>query len=454
MARRPPRNVRTRRAVVRAGVGEGEIVELTLGEPAHGGACVSRQDSGRVVFVRHGLPGERVRARITSARNTLAWAEVEEVLEASPDRVPSVWPEAGPGGVGGGELAHVRPAGQRRWKEDVLRGQLRRVGGEALSAAVEELGGVRVLPAPGDQGEADRLLGRRTRIELVVAPDGRAGMHRYRARDVVPLEDMPLAVPGIRDLRLFGADSPWNAVWAPGERIRVVAPTGDAPVVATPSGTCTLRDGAPARIEDRPLTWLVRGPGADVAEQGGDPFAVRARGFWQTHVRGADVLADAVSRTADVQDGARVLELYAGAGLFTRSLARAAGPRGRVLSLEGDEDAVADATANLEGLAQAETFVGDVDRSGVLDLTGELGAHGGPAVVVLDPPRAGAGRDVCLALGSIGAQRIVLVACDPAAGARDLRALVEAGYALESLEAWDLFPHTHHVEFVAALTRA
>ncbi len=454
MARRPPRGVRTRRAAARAGSGGGEVVELTLGGPAHGGACVARQDSGRVVFVRHGLPGERVRARLTSARTTLAWAEVEDVLEASPDRVPSVWPEAGPGGVGGGELAHVRPSAQRGWKENVVRGQLRRVGGELVAAAVDECGGVHVLPAPGDADDADPLVGRRTRIEMTVAPDGRAGMHRYRAREVVPLEDMPLAVPAIRDLQLFGADSPWNTVWSAGERIRVVAPTGGTAVVVTRSGVWQLRDGQPERVEDRPLTWMVRSPSVNAgATDPGDPFIVRPRGFWQTHVRGADVLADAVSRVADVHDGDRVVELYAGAGLFTRSLARAAGPRGQVLSLEGDEDAVADASSNLEGFAQAQTFVGDVDRSGVVDLAGELRGRGAPDVIVLDPPRAGAGRDVCLAVGGLGAPRVVLVACDPAAGARDLRALVDSGYTLDSFEAWDLFPHTHHVEFVAGLTR-
>jgi tRNA/tmRNA/rRNA uracil-C5-methylase (TrmA/RlmC/RlmD family) len=449
-----------RRAANRAEPGEEEVLELTLGEPAHGGACVAREESGRVVFVRHGLPGERVRARVTSTRNTLAWAEVAEVLDPSPDRVPSVWPEAGPGGVGGGELAHVRPSAQRRWKETVLRGQLRRVGGEALLDAVTALGGVRVDPTPGDGDEADPLLGRRTRIELVVTPDGRAGMHRYRTREVVGVEEMPLAVPAIQELGLFGSDSPWGGVWRAGDRVRAVAPNGGEAVLVAPSGAWALREGRPTRVEDEPLTWTVRRPGG--APDAQETFSVRARGFWQSHVRGAETLAEAVMRASQVAEGDRVMELYSGAGLFTRFLAQAAGPAGRVASLEGDEGAVADATANLEGWPQAETFVGTVDAAGVLELAGELGAGGASEgrgseaaadVVVLDPPRAGAGRDVCRALCSLGAPRVVLVSCDPAAGARDLRALAEGGYALESFEAWDLFPHTHHVEFVAGLTR-
>ena len=96
-------------------------------------------------------------------------------------------------------------------------------------------------------------------------------------------------------------------------------------------------------------------------------------------------------------------------------------------------------------------FAGNVDREGVVDLSGQLGAV--PDVVVADPPRAGAGAEVCEAIAATGAPRVVLVSCDPAAGARDLRALTEAGYELASLQAWDLFPHTHHVEMVSVLRR-
>ncbi|MDQ4024173.1 MAG: TRAM domain-containing protein, partial [Actinomycetota bacterium] len=97
----------------------GREVELEIGPVAHGGHCVARLD-GRVVFVRHTLPGERVRARVTEGGNRFWRADAVEVLEASADRVPSAWPEAGPGGVGGGELAHVALPAQRRWKSQVL----------------------------------------------------------------------------------------------------------------------------------------------------------------------------------------------------------------------------------------------------------------------------------------------------------------------------------------------
>ena len=248
--RRPSPRRRTASAQPREGIGE--ILQLSVGEPAHGGACVARDESGRVVFVRHAAPGEVVRARVTAVQKKLAWADAIEIVEPSPDRVDSVWPQAGPGGVGGGELAHLTPAAQRDWKTRVIAGQLRRVGGEALAEAVDALGGVRVAPAPGDEDPGDPLTGRRSRIDVVIDADGRAGMHEFRGRRVIALEDMPLAVPGIRELGLFDEDTPWRRLWKPGDRVRAVAPSGGEPVVLIGEDTYAA-DGV--RIDTDVLRW-------------------------------------------------------------------------------------------------------------------------------------------------------------------------------------------------------
>ena len=444
-SRRRP-SPRRRPAPMQPREGIGEILQLTVGEPAHGGACVARDESGRVVFVRHAAPGEVVRARVTAVQKKLAWADAIEVVEASADRVESVWPQAGPGGVGGGELAHLTPAAQLDWKSRVIAGQLRRVGGEALAEAVDALGGVRVAPAPGDEDPGDPLTGRRSRIDVVIDADGRAGMHEFRGRRVIALEDMPLAVPGIRELGLFDEDTPWRRLWKPGDRVRAVAPSGGEPVVLIGEDTYAA-DGV--RIDADVLRWNVP------VGSGVESYYVRPSGFWQTHVRGAEVLANAVLTAAfgagEAGAGRAVMELYSGAGLFSVPLARAVGESGRVVTLEGDEGAVRDAGENLAAFDWVDAFAGNVDREGVVDLSGQLGAV--PDVVVADPPRAGAGAEVCEAIAATGAPRVVLVSCDPAAGARDLRTLTEAGYELESLQAWDLFPHTHHVEMVSVLSR-
>ena len=449
MSPRPSRrrpSPRRRPALAQPRDGIGEVLRLTVGEPAHGGACVARDESGRVVFVRHAAPGEVVRARGTAVQKKLAGADVVEVVEASPDRVPSVWPQAGPGGVGGGELAHLTPAAQRDWKSRVIAGQLRRVGGEALSEAVEALGGVHVAPAPGDEDANDPLTGRRSRIDVVIDADGRAGMHEFRGRRVIALEDMPLAVPAIRELGLFDEDTPWRHLWKPGDRVRAVAPSGGEPVVLIGEDTYAA-DGV--RIDVDVLRWNVP------LGSGVESYYVRPSGFWQTHVRGAEVLANAVPAAAfgahEAGAGRAIMELYSGAGLFSVPLARAVGESGHVVTLEGDEGAVCDAGDNLAAFDWVDAFAGNVDREGVVDLSGQLGAV--PNVVVADPPRAGAGAEVCEAIAATGAPRVVLVSCDPAAGARDLRALTECGYTLASLQAWDLFPHTHHVEMVSVLSR-
>jgi tRNA/tmRNA/rRNA uracil-C5-methylase (TrmA/RlmC/RlmD family) len=144
-----------------------------------------------------------------------------------------------------------------------------------------------------------------------------------------------------------------------------------------------------------------------------------------------------------------VLDLYAGAGLFGGALAPAVGADGRVVCVEADAGACAAAEANLAGLPQAEVWQGEVDAEGLTELLG--GLDGGPSVVVLDPPRAGAGPAVSRVLAGSGARAVVYVACDPAALARDVAAFAAEGWRLTGLRAFDAFPMTAHVECVALL---
>ncbi|WP_298457234.1 class I SAM-dependent RNA methyltransferase [uncultured Cellulomonas sp.] len=415
------------------------MVELTVGPVAHGGHCVARLDDdgaaggrGRVVFVRHTLPGERVRVRLTeTAADASFWrADAVEVLEASPDRVPSAWPEAGPGGVGGGELAHVALPAQRAWKAAVVAEQLQRLAKLDRQVVVEA--------APGDDERGG--LGWRTRIDLVADPSGRAGMLGHRSHTVHPLTTMPLASEAIADLDL------WARTWRPGARIEAVAPVGEAPLV--------LVDGVPhvgGRADTRPNA---RSTVREHLRLGDREYTYRvaADGFWQVHRQAPGVLARAVLDGLGDVDGATVLDLYAGAGLFTLPLADAVGSTGEVVSVEGDERAVRDARRNVHDRPQVELHAGEVARvlSGAVDADSDV-VHAD--AVVLDPPRVGAGRKVVAAIAELRPERIVYVACDPAALARDVSYLGEAGYALSGLRAFDLFPMTHHVECVAVLER-
>ena len=443
-------------------------ITLAVGAPAHGGHCVARpvdDPGGRVIFVRHSLPGEIVRARLTEMTSRTWRADAVEILQASPDRVDSVWPEAGPAGVGGGELAHVALDAQRTWKRWVLADCLRRIGGQEVADAVASLpeaasgAAVPVEPMPTDaEAQASTSARRRalagtatrTRVSLTVTDDGEPGMHAFRSGTVLPLRRLPLAVAAITEIGLLERPR-WRAHYRPGMRIEAVAPSGGEPVVL---------------LDDRLLTAQARSTGrrrvqevvdASALGLGELTYSVHAEGFWQVHVDAPRVLVERVVRAALGEDldraaGSRVLELYSGAGLFTLPLAALVGGAGQVLSLEGDEQAVRDARRTLHDHPAARLAAGRVSPRSVRELAGSFTGDR-PDVVVIDPPRQGAGREVIEAVAALGAERIVLVACDPAALARDLGTLLHAGYVLSSLSALDMFPHTHHFETIAVLDR-
>src|SRR4051794_3257626 len=423
-----PRHSRARRGS-RDGAGlgwTGTELEVTVGPVAHGGHCVARHE-GRVVFVRHALPGERVVVRVTEDRHPgYCRADAIEVLEASPHRVERPCPYSGPGKCGGCDWQHVSPDEQRRLKAAVVREQLARLAGlEDVDVTVEEL--------PGGP------LRWRSRARFAVDRTGTPGLRRHRSHDVVVLDDCPITVePAARAVLAHR----WPGAGAV-----------DVSVDSAGRVTTTRLDR-----RGRPQGSRVLRPGSDVAEApaaraerraGGRDWEVEGTGFWQVHPAAADALVAAVTEMAAAQPGETVLDLYAGAGLFGGALAPAVGPEGRVICVEADEAACAAADANLDGLPQAEVWQGAIDDDGLAELLAEL--DGMPDVVVLDPPRAGAGPAVSRRIAATGARAVVYVACDPAALARDVATFGSAGYRLAALRGFDAFPMTAHVEVVALL---
>ncbi len=415
-----------------------ELIELEVGPVAHGGHCVARYE-GRVVFVRHALPGEKVLARLTdSGEKSKFWrADAVRIVEPSNDRVPSAWKEAGAHGVGGGELSHVSLAGQRAWKAAVVTEQLQRLAKLEWDVTVEA--------APHDEENAG--LGYRTRFDLIADENGNAGMRGFRSHDITPLKTMPLATPAA--LELAEEHRVFDRQWDSGDELEIIAPANGTPGVV-------LLNGEPERkgFQD-PRPNAKRNVTETVTVDGTEhEYRVTAAGFWQVHREAPSLLAQTVLDMArsggfDLED-ATVVDLYSGAGLFSVPLAAAVGPVGRVVSIEGDERACRDARRNLHTFEQAEVHVGDVAK--VL-ADRDHGAMAGADVVVMDPPRAGAGKKVVDAVADLNTNRVIYVACDPAALARDIAYFAEYGFALQELKAYDLFPMTHHVECVALLTR-
>lgn len=401
---------------------EPQVVQgVQIGAPAHGGHAVARHE-GRVIFVRHTAPGEVVDVALTDADPDAKFWRGDAVVihEPSPDRVDHVWPQAGQGGVGGAELGHLTLGAQRRWKQAVLTDTMRRIGHI-------ELADVEVAPAPGEEQSGGRYT--RTRIELVADGEGRASMYRHRSHDLVAIEEMPLAASEILEAGLLAKR------WKPGARLTFVAAA---------DGVAAYQDGR-AVVGSRWVRERVSVAGAE-----GDrdyEFRVAGTGFWQVHRAAPRILASAVLRAAAVSAGEHVLDLYAGAGLFTLPLADAVGPTGSVTAVEGDADGTRAAKRNLHNRDWVHLIAGDVARVIRRPLPHR------PDVVVLDPPRAGAGQGVMDSIAALGPRRIVYVACDPAALARDAARAVARGYGLVDVSGHDLFPHTHHVEAVAVFDR-
>ncbi|NUW42814.1 class I SAM-dependent RNA methyltransferase [Nonomuraea rhodomycinica] len=410
-------------------------LELTVGPVAHGGWCVARHE-GRVVFVRHALPGERVVAAVTEETTRFLRADAVEILEPSPDRVVPPCPYAGPGRCGGCDWQHATLEAQRALKADVVAEQLRRLAGIDRKVVVEEVPG-----APDG-------LGWRTRVQFAVRGDGVPGFRKHRSHDIQPVDACLIAHP---EVEAVGAEL---REWPGAAGVEVIASTGgDRAVVVKPRPrrTVAVPDlDAPASIlvdQGKGRTVPRRGPGVLRERVGDREFRVSGSGFWQVHPGAAETLLDAVLTFAAPEPGEWALDLYCGVGLFAAGLAEAVGPEGAVFGLESEEAAVRDARANLRDLPQARIERGRVEEA--LDRFQIERAD----VVVVDPPRAGLGREVVDRVASLEAPRVVYVSCDPATLARDVAWLGERGYGLADLRAFDAFPMTHHVECVALLVR-
>lgn len=423
----------------------GDEVEVEIGPVAHGGHCVARYE-GRVLFVRHALPGELVRVRVTSGSVAQRFwrADVVEVLEASPDRVEPPCPWAGPGLCGGCDWQHAAPPAQRALKAAVVHEQLDRLGGVEVDVEVDAV----PVPGHGDDG-----LAWRTRVQYAVDDSARAGLRAHRSHRVVPIDWCRIAAEGVRELdvpgrRWPGAESVEAVASGSGERAVVIVPAGrrDPQVGGLADGTSVVlaRSGQKKTERVRGRTWLTE---PVVLPTGEATFRVAAHGFWQVHPAAAATLAAVVHELAGVHPGEAALDLYAGVGLFTSALAAAVGPDGSVLSVESDGRAVRDARRNLHDHPQVRIERGRTET--VLDHLRVCGQLDRADVVVLDPPRSGAGRAVVDQLVGLRPRVVVYVACDPAALGRDTGLLAERGYRLDALRAFDLFPMTQHVECVA-----
>ena len=385
----------------------GQKIRVTIEKVAHGGHFIARYE-GAVIFVRHGIPGEECDIEITSTGSSFNRADVIEVISPSSDRVSAPCRFAHRSGCGGCDFQHISLSRQRNLKSDVITEQFARIAKMDIEVLVEEVSGP---------------LGWRTRCAAVTTKAGALGFYQARSHKIIPVDDCRILVPEMKFSELAKRGAKGD------QRIEItISNTGERTIATALSG-----DESPLRISD--------GPDTAHYTVGENSFEVSQKSFWQSHKDAPRVLTDAVLLYAQLREGDHVLDLYGGVGLFAASFLTAIGESGSVDIVEGSKSATADAARNFAGKENVHIYTGDVARL--------ITRFSSADVIVLDPPREGAGKDVIGHCAQLKPRAIVYVACDPAALARDTGYLRDAGYQLESMRAFDLFPMTHHIESVA-----
>jgi 23S rRNA (uracil1939-C5)-methyltransferase len=450
-----------------APVAKGEELDLRIDSLAYGGNGVARLN-GFVVFVRRGLPGDTVRARVTQVKRSHAEAVVVDVLDPGAPRVEA--PCSHFGVCGGCRFQDLEYGAQLAAKEAQVRDALERLGG---------------IPAPPVEAivPAESIYDYRNKLEysFTETPAGPAlGFHRAGRWDEV-LEVERCWLTGDLGNAIRGAVRDWaraeglpaysqetgegylrHLVVREGRNTRealVVLVTAPGPLRGGAALVEALRRFPEVRsihhaVNDRPAevtnlpTALLWGEEWIEEELLGLRFRVRPNAFLQTNTAMCERLYELVVEGAALTGEETVFDLYCGIGSIGLVLARSALT---VWGIEVSEESIACAVENAElnGLANAAFFAGEVGA----DLE-ELRGRSGPVdVVVVDPPRAGLSNKALRRVGALEAPRLVYVSCNPTTLAGNARQLTEAGYRLERVRPLDMFPHTPHIESVSVFAR-
>ncbi|MBN1834205.1 MAG: class I SAM-dependent RNA methyltransferase [Spirochaetales bacterium] len=380
-----------------AGLAPGAELTVELTVPAYGGDTLGRLPDGRVVLVPYALPGERLKVRLTELRRGYARAVPLELLEASPLRRP---PRCRHFGLCGGcHYQHLDYDRQLEIKRQLLAEQLARIGGLA-APAVEP-----AVPSPSPWNY-------RNHVQFHLTADGSPGFREARSHRVVPLAECHLP------------EAPLGALWP-----RLRRPGAQRLILRTDSdGRClAIPETGPSDVRELRMEVL------------GESFRLSPLSFFQVNTAGAARLVRQVLECCGEAPARHALELYCGAGLFTRFLA----PRAeRLTAVEVSASACGDFRVNL------------ADKENVRLVEGEAAAalegFGDPVdLVVADPPRAGLGPKVAGLLSRPRPRRLVYVSCDPATLARDAALLAGRGWRLRRVVPVDMFPQTAHIESVS-----
>jgi len=380
----------------------GDRITVEIGPIAHGGHFIARY-KGQVVFVRYGITGEEAVVEITSTSSKLARGDAIEILKPSKDRVVPPCKYAVPGGCGGCDFQHIEISAQLELKRSVIREQFSRLGRIEMD--------LDVLPAEPTNG-----LHWRTRMDFAISKNGKPGLYSARSKEVTEIDQCLIAVEAINDPAMFSRS------WKGDDRLEVAVSS---------SGEKNVSRGGRS----------ISGPTQLHEVVGEHTYEISPTSFWQSHSAAPKTLTKLVMDLMALRPGDQVCDLYGGVGLFTAPMAEDVGDIGKVHLIESSHRATQDALKMFEKSKNVVVHSGRVEQK--LPLINRVD------VILLDPPRTGAGDMVVKQMIAKKPRTIVYVSCDPASLARDARALEEGGYHLNHIVGFDLFPMTQHVECVA-----
>jgi len=420
-----------------------QLIELTIEKPAAGGRMIARHDR-QVVLVQGSIPGERVVARIERVERQLAFADTVDIVEASPDRRTSPHDLS----CGGCLYAHVSYPRQLVLKAEIIRDAFQRLGHIPLENAPT------VVPSPTE--------GYRMRARLHVK-GGRVGFYRegtHELCDPRPTGQLTAAAVDAAEQAVAVLSAHGSGVTAL-ELTENIAATERVLQVVPAAAAAITNDGLDAVVQASGITGCVARTVDGIILTAGVPFVAdpletltghagqtgslsrHAESFFQANRFLLPALVAGVHEAIPA-DG-DVLDLYAGVGLFSVTLA--ANGRRRITAVEGDRASGTDLQRNSNAFAQSlRVRIGSVE-----DFLRRQKTRA--ATVIVDPPRTGMSREAMQAMVALAAPRIVYVSCDPPTMARDARRLLDSGYRLRSMTAFDLFPNTPHVETVGVFDR-
>ena len=385
----------------------GDQVEVDIGPIANGGHFVARHN-GQVIFVRHAIEGERALVEITSTTSKMARGEAISIIRAAPSRVTPPCKYSGPAKCGGCDFQHIDMESQLKFKSQVVRELFSRMAKIEIDFELQS-----VTPSNG--------LNWRTRVDFAVSKSGHIGFYSARSNEVIEIDKCLTVVDPINELDIF------KRTWRGDDRVEVAATT---------TGQVSVSRGG----------RTIEGQSQLVEKVGELKYKLSPASFWQGHVSAASVLVEKVLEVGGFKDGDTVLDLYGGAGLFSKAILNSVTGIAKVHLIESNDKATGDARKNLEEFGKVVSIhTGRVEQW--------LSQIKNADVVVVDPPRSGTGDLVNKLLLSLKPRKIVYVSCDPASLARDSAQLIGAGYKLGHITGFDLFPNTQHIECVATFSQ-